>query len=296
MSNGESRVNVPDVCANLNEWGRWRNLLIRRQWLIERPAVQGIRTDLRLRDDEFAKLPSKAQYKGATELWKALMKFVVSESLENPADFCFSFGERMNGKFNQAEIDVAVKHRGIAAVDKVSYKFFSRQRKEVEKNIEELASQLPVCEWWVSLVGCASGGLGKIIAETGDLSNYANPDKLKKRLGLSVMKGRAPSTWVRAGGLTKEEWVELGYCPRRRSVMYTIGASIIFVKSPDNRFRLMYEREKEKKIKQKEGDEDWPKGRLDLHARRYMEQQLLIELWARWNGVWKEKGEVLECV
>jgi len=114
---------------------------------------------------------------------------------------------------------------------------FYLTEKAYEKEMEKIAKQLPVAKWMALTDQRGFGwlSLGIIIGETGDLSNYANPGKLWKRMGCApiISKGqtRMPSSWKSRkkenGGLTSAEWEKNGYCPRRRSVMYVISESLL---------------------------------------------------------------------
>lgn len=162
--------------------------------------------------------------------------------------------------------------------------------------MEELAEQLPVAAWWREHVFSSSLiSLARIIAETGDLSGYATVSKVWKRMGLAVMDGK------RQGGLlktaAKEDWIAHGYNPKRRAIMFVVGDSL--VKSNDG-YRAVYLAEKERqrakaeaegltvapsaKIPAKRKDEFRSDGHVHKRAQRYMEKQLLADLWAAWQG------------
>ena len=79
----------------------------------------------------------------------------------------------------------------------------------------KLAKQLPAYEWVKGVRGFGDLSFARIIAETGDLSGYANPGKVWKRLGLAVFDGRAQRRTRDA-----EKAVEQGYSPRRRSTSW----------------------------------------------------------------------------
>jgi len=164
------------------------------------------------------------------------------------------------------------------------------------KRMEELAAQLPAAAWWRENVFKGSlVSLARIVGETGDLSGYATISKVWKRMGLAVMDG------TRQGGLTKgaakQDWIAHGYSPKRRAIMFVIGDSL--VKSSD-RYRPVYLAEKERQRAKAEAEgltvapaAKIPKGRTDefrsdghIHkrAQRYMEKQLLADLWCAWNG------------
>lgn len=164
------------------------------------------------------------------------------------------------------------------------------------KSMVELAKTLPVYSWWQGNVfkdGAIS--LAVIIGEAGDLSQYSNPGKLWKRMGLAVIDG------VRQGGLTKgaaaEDWIEHGYNRVRRSRMFVIGDTLI--KNPGGKYRQVYlerkayEQAKAKemglivapsaKIPAKRKSEFISDGHIHRRSQRYMEKRLLKNVWQAWR-------------
>ena len=117
-----------------------------------------------------------------------------------------------------------------------------------------------------------------IVGEAGDLSNYENPAKLWKRLGLGPYEGKAASTWRKAGGLSAEQWIEVGYSPRRRSAMWTIGDALI--KGNDGAYKQLYD---DRKAYEVERDPKMSKMHAHRRAQRYMEKRLVRDLWQAWR-------------
>ena len=164
------------------------------------------------------------------------------------------------------------------------------KRKDIEKMQEIEVKKLPACETWCAVKGRAAGGLACIIGEAGDLSDYENPAKLWKRFGLAVLEG------VRQGGLkngsSKEAWIAHGYCKRRRSVMWTIGHSLIMCGGKDGKYyKIFADRKardfeilKERWIAAGKDPEKYGPGHADACGQRYMEKELLKELWNEWTG------------
>lgn len=106
------------------------------------------------------------------------------------------------------------------------------KQEQLKKALEKSAKQLPVAAWMElpEQQGFGWKSLGAVIGETGDLSNYANPGKVWRRMGCApweydgkVMMG---SSWRKAG-LPAAEWEDYGYVMRRRSVMYVVGESLL---------------------------------------------------------------------
>lgn len=152
-----------------------------------------------------------------------------------------------------------------------------KARLKYERRMKKLAKELPVYHWMKAINGFGELGLPQIIAETGDLSNYANPGKVWRRMGLAPFRNKALATWRRQGGLTKDDWIEAGYSPRRRSIMYCIGDSLI---KKQNVYRDIY-------LERKEFEREKLPDAAPIHthrrAQRYMEKRLLKNLWQEWQ-------------
>ena len=155
------------------------------------------------------------------------------------------------------------------------------KRKLREKQMEQLARQLPLQDFVAETRGFGLLSYAQIIAECGDLSNYANPAKLWARMGM----GLAPD------GATVYE----GRSPTRRAIMYCIGDCLI---KAGGSFKALYNERKVYEATKppcrkpfKNGDECFdaetgacrPKH-LHNRAKRYMEKRLLRELWRQWPG------------
>ena len=169
------------------------------------------------------------------------------------------------------------------------------ERKNIEKEMIDCVRSLPVCDWWIAMKGRSYLGLAIIIGESGNLSDYPNPAKLWKRFGLAVMDG------VRQGGLSKtakaEEWIEHGYCKRRRSIIWTIGDCLIKTNQDKKtgeigKYRQLYldrkvieiDRLKKEQVELGLKEDDYKLIIAHRRAQRYMEKRLLLDLWNYWNG------------
>lgn len=186
---------------------------------------------------------------------------------------------------------------------------------EGEKLCKQLAHVVPFVE---SIKGFSYGGLSMIIGEAGDLSNYANPGKLWKRMGLAPFtKGdqvKCGKTWRTGGGLTSDDWTAFGYSPRRRSVMFQIADSMMkhqirADKDEDGnkletssatgyygevylaRKQYLIERNKGEgltvrpagKINKKNESTSVSLGKIHHQAKQFTEKRLLLKLWKAWN-------------
>jgi hypothetical protein len=164
------------------------------------------------------------------------------------------------------------------------------------KQMVTLAATLPVDPVWMEWAkGFGLLGLGIIIAETGDLSNYATTAKIWKRMGVAVIDGRrqgAPGPKA-----TKEDWLKEGYSPPRRSRLAILGMA--FIKYSDSPYRAVYlarkvyERQQAEaqglivapsaQIPKNKKDEYRSLMHIDNRSRRYAEKRLLKHLWQHWK-------------
>lgn len=167
-----------------------------------------------------------------------------------------------------------------------------KQRLIVERMMKKHTETLPVCISFVQLVnGFGALGLSQIIGEAGDLSLYANPAKLWKRMGLGLVDGEKQGKHTDAAKALAH-----GYSPRRRSTMYSIGDSLIKKQNP---YRELYLQRKVYETEKAEAQgltvcaaDKIPKGMtaqvmtiMHIHrrAQRYMEKRLLRDLWRAWR-------------
>jgi len=189
-------------------------------------------------------------------------------------------------------------------------KVFKGPKMAYGKQMETLVKGFPAFDWFCSIPGCAAGSFAAILAETGDLSNYANPAKVWKRLGLAV-NGEGESDKNRTKG------INTGYSKRRRMVIYRVGVAIVKTGKEYRQIyldRKAYEVERdqfgynEAYVKRnrtamlsayasKPNQERIKNGQLpmcviDLRAQRYMTKRLIRDLWIKWNqelGTYKEE-------
>lgn len=169
----------------------------------------------------------------------------------------------------------------------------AKQRAALEKSLKHLAKQSHVAHFVEETPGFGLLGLAQIIGEAGDLAMYANPAKLWKRMGLGLI-----SSGERQQRFTdKNKAIEAGYSPRRRSVMFVLGDSMIKSQGP---YRELYLKRKEyervtaeaaglkvlpaAKIKVAEKAKCRSEGHVHIRAQRYMEKRLLRDLWRVWRG------------
>lgn len=145
------------------------------------------------------------------------------------------------------------------------------------------AKSLPVYTWANSVKGFGDLGLAIIVAETGDLSNFATKERVWKRLGLAVIAGERQQRRTNA-----EEAKAHGYAPRRRAEIWTIADSLFKHQwhgakkdrdaGPSGPYGQIYARRKAHTATR-----GWTPAHRDSDARRIMTKALIEDLWRVWN-------------
>jgi len=160
----------------------------------------------------------------------------------------------------------------------VHLKALADDQKPYDKAIEKLAKQLPVWEWVDRDVrGCGASMLGQIIGETGDLSNYENPAKVWKRMGLAVMPDGK-----RQRRVTGDEAIQHGYDAERRSLMYVLGDCLV-KQNGEGAYRRLYDARKALELERLPADAKGRQGWAHARASRYMQKRFLVHLWEHWH-------------
>lgn len=149
-----------------------------------------------------------------------------------------------------------------------------KHRLKMERLLVKEAKLLPAYETFVEpLHGFGALGFAQIIGECGDLSLYANPAKVWKRMGVGLVNGERQRRCV-----DKAKALAHGYNPRRRSVLFVITDSLI---KKQNAYREFYV------AKKADLAAKYPartKAHLHNDALRRMGKNLLRDLWAHWNS------------
>ena len=169
--------------------------------------------------------------------------------------------------------------------------------------MEERAKRLPVADWVEFIHGVGLKGLALIIGEAGPLDNYANPQKLWKRLGYapygSPERGDdnhyAGSSWKRDSWrprpLTKEEWVANPFSGARYAVMYTVSNWLVNHQclgkeksntkygQPTGPYGEIYVA---RRVHTEITHPDWSDGHCRNDALRVTFKQFLVDLWEVW--------------
>ena len=161
-----------------------------------------------------------------------------------------------------SEINAAVRPNVVACLPAIVNQNELVDR--LDDELEALAEKLPAAEWVSSVRGFGLKSFALIIGETGDLSNYANPAKVWKRMRMSVEVDKESGKARREVG------------GRRRSIVWIAGDCL--VKQNRGEYRALYDARKE-----------YESGRVEtkMHAhrraQRYMEKRLLRDLWRAWR-------------
>jgi hypothetical protein len=170
--------------------------------------------------------------------------------------------------------------------------------KDAENAMIELAQSLPVYDWKKTVKGFGELGLAVIVAETGDLSNYATVSKVWKRLGLAPYQGKAASTWNvpkwrGAQTLTSQDWINLGYRKQRRAEVHVFLEKKFIMKQIESKAKsgMPFGRGKTKygvvyvnrRIRTAETHPEWTDGHAQKDAWRVMSKAVIKDLWVQWN-------------
>lgn len=169
----------------------------------------------------------------------------------------------------------------------------SENLRHIERDLVKAVKQLPVYETFVVPInGFGAIGLAQIVGEAGDLGEYANPAKLWKRMGVGLVGDERQRKHT-----DKEKAAAHGYSPKRRSVMFVIGDSLL---KKQNAYKDLYDARKVYEIQKAEAAgltvvpaAKIPKGKEALYrsqghvhnrSKRYAEKRLLRDLWRAWRG------------
>lgn len=148
-----------------------------------------------------------------------------------------------------------------------------KQQRALDLRLAKLAKKLPPWPWVEGVRGFGALTLAAITGEAGDLSIYANPGKLWKRMGLAVFDGQ------RQRLVPGEAALLHGYSPERRAVMWNLGECIV-KSNGDGPYRALY---LERKAYELARAPEMKPAQAHARAKRYTEKRLLRELWKYWR-------------
>lgn len=179
---------------------------------------------------------------------------------------------------------------------------YEKMENDAKLQMARMARQLPVWKLWGKDVnGFGEVSLAVIIAEAGDLWNYGTR-QLRKRMCLMPGQDRVPL------GLSKEErraaWKERARNPRRRSMMWNIGDSMIKAQvrkvkdeaGKDTGDRIAIGAYGDIYLKRKAFEKARNPEMSDMHAHRraqkVMEQRLLEDVRRAWHRTMPKPDDV----
>lgn len=145
-----------------------------------------------------------------------------------------------------------------------------KQRKQVEKRLSKLAEGAPGYHFVTSTKGFGALGFSGIIGEAGNPADYRNRSCFQKRMGLAVINGG------RQRKVAGVDALEHGYDATRRSLVWTLGDSLIKGAGKDSKYRQYYDNRKAYEI---ERNPEMTKAHAHNRAKRYMESKLLRDLY-----------------
>lgn len=172
------------------------------------------------------------------------------------------------------------------------------RRIAAERAMEKAAKELPVHAWVNSVRGAGALGLATIVAEAGDLSNYAGPAKLWKRLGFAPYDGHAGSTWKRPTwrprALSADEWIENPFSGERYALMAQISTWLVNAQLVGKAKSVSGKSEAngaygevyvERRAATEKSHPDWSDGHRHKDALRIAMKEFLKDLWNEWRRV-----------
>lgn len=161
----------------------------------------------------------------------------------------------------------------------------------VEKDFTAAVVLLPIwTDWCAPIRGISAYGLGRLLAETGDLWWYPSVAKVWKRFGVGLWEGERQR---RKQGMSEVEAKAMAYNPRRRSVLYIAQDNLIKQnKATDGTpgvYRQLY---LDRKIVEALKAPDLPKMAWHRRAGRYMVKRFLRDLWRAWRQTMPRPAEI----
>jgi len=273
-SSATHEQSVPAICDHLRELHRQRQGLHR----AEKSLTLQIKANCRRLcggDKKAAKILYKEMIRGGGQLRRGNRRRCAPATITTCPD-----GDQDNDEAQQ--LLVAVREQAALAFVLsepflVARAVIKKKRTEIEKQMRKHAMQLPVVTWVESVRGFGIPSLAAIVGDAGDLSNYANPAKLWKRLGLAVIDGE------RQRCVSGVDALEHGYNPSRHAVAWNVGDSLWKSQGKDEKagpYRQIYDARKAYEF---ERDPEMKKGHASNRAKRYMLKRLMRDLWRAWR-------------
>lgn len=193
-------------------------------------------------------------------------------------------------------------------------------QKGFEKVLEREVRKMPCYSWAKGISGFGDISYAAVIAECAGgaeadpwtIGDYRSPAALWKRMGLAVVtEGRYEVMDTRKGKKGDTRLVEVtekgagrqrlvagdealahGYVPRRRAIMWNIGASIIKKQVVSARRQALPDAPSDGpygEVYRMRKEYELARGQLPIvahrRAQRYMEKRLLRDLWREWRKI-----------
>lgn len=253
-------LTVPELCKRLKATMRYRQSATKAQRRITRSAVCFIKGSL-----GYSSQDETADH-GAVET----VAEKVFKAFEQSAAAALKVG--MPPSLPEAEhADEAIYRAAapfvFAAIE--SRRPFDRVRDYAEADLQTLAKQLPVCEWWCAHRGCTPLSLGQFAGIIGDFNDYRGGySAIKKRIGLAP---RVCYSMVTKSGKTANAFPGQTY-----STFFAWACSQIQIRG---HYRPAYDAEKARL-------QAMPEKQKNIHRRaiRIMLDTALRELYEQWTG------------
>lgn len=200
------------------------------------------------------------------------------EAINKKASDIFSALDKGNPVTELSKGIIEAAKTSLLAIDALA-----KSREAAEKEMKKLVKNLPTYGFVKDVRGFGELGAAVLYAETGDLSNYSGPAKVWKRLGLAPYKGKAGSSLGGKDGMTKEDWISLGYSPHRRSEIHSCITDPLFraqhsLKAGYGPYGELYDKRRTKTEAERP---DWKGSKAHHHmdAARIMTKELVKDLW-----------------
>lgn len=183
------------------------------------------------------------------------------------------------------------------------------ERKQVEKQLLALIPPLPGYDFVCDTPGLSPFSLAALIGECPGVHyqgflDFKTYQQVWKRMGVAVMEDGTRQRRVKGA-----EAIKHGYVAARRSVLWTIGDSLIKKQGP---YRELYLRIKKEEVQQAENkglmvvpaakipsknpEKYISEGYIHNRAKRRMEKELLKDLWQLWrrsNKVFEDRHKLI---
>lgn len=177
-----------------------------------------------------------------------------------------------------------------------SQKLIQIHRKAAEKQLATLVEQLPVWPWAAEVRGFAHASLARLVGEIGDLSDYPNPAKVWKRMGVGLVVIDGERTRQRRVGGKRPSKSELsvaelhGYSPIRRAILFAACEPLM---KQNDHYKAIYDARRSHTLvthpewanaKTAEGKATTSyKKHYRFDALRIMSKAFLKDLWVAWG-------------